>query len=393
MWRILRPLFFLVDAERVHYLAMNALTLLFAFGPIRRLARRLLAVDDPALQQELLGLRFDRPVGLAAGFDKNAKWYEELLALGFGSIEVGTFTGQAQPGNPTPRLFRLPADEALLNRFGFNNDGAAAAAARLAARPPTGIVGANLGKSKVVPNEDALSDYLVGLDAVEPYAAYLVVNVSSPNTAGLRDLQEESALRALLSGVLDRSRALAEAAGRAPRPIFVKIAPDLTPDAIDGIVDLALELGLHGIIATNTTLSREGLTTPAEKVAQLGAGGISGRPLTERSRDVVRRVYARARGRLVVIGAGGVFTADDAWEMIRAGASLVQVYTGFIYGGPFVIAHMHKGLADRLRARGLTSLSQVVGEAAGLNPEGAGPNPEGAAPLPGPDDATVRASA
>jgi dihydroorotate dehydrogenase len=340
-----------VPAEAAH---------LAAFGLIRGLARvpgaawllrRWLGPRDPVLRVRALGLEFPGPVGLAAGFDKDARGARGLAALGFGFVEVGTVTARAQPGNPRPRMFRLTADRALVNRMGFNNAGAAAAAARLgrSRRRSRGgpVVGVNIGRSRAVPDEDAAADYAASARAVAAVAAYVVVNVSSPNTPGLRDLQAADRLRPVLVAV--RS-ALDDSSGGRRVPLLVKIAPDLADADVDAVADLALELGLDGIIATNTTVSRDGLASPAAEVTAAGAGGLSGPPLRVRSLAVLRRLHARAGDRLVLIAAGGIETPDDAWERLRAGATLVQAYTGFVYGGPLWPRRMHAGLARRMKA-------------------------------------------
>ena len=297
-----------------------------------------------------LGLEFPGPVGLAAGFDKDARAVAGLGALGFGFVEVGTVTARPQPGNPRPRMFRLPADRALVNRMGFNNDGAAAAAARLRRRAAGGpVVGVNIGKTKAAAEDEAAADYAASARLVAGVADYVVVNVSSPNTPGLRDLQAAGRLEPVLVAV----RAALDASGGGRRvPLLVKIAPDLADADVDAVADLAVELGLDGIIATNTTVSRDGLASPPAEVAAAGAGGLSGPPLGPRALEVLRRLHARAGDRLVLIAAGGIETPDDAWERLRAGATLVQAYTGFIYGGPLWPRRMHAGLARRARAAG-----------------------------------------
>jgi dihydroorotate dehydrogenase len=353
MYRLLyRMVLRRVPAEAAH---------LAAFGLIRGVARvpgaawllgRWLGPRDPVLRVQALGLSFPGPVGLAAGFDKDARGTRGLAALGFGFVEVGTVTARAQPGNPRPRMFRLTADRALVNRMGFNNAGAAAAAAALGrsggrspGRPGGPVVGVNIGKTRAVPDADAAADYAASARAVAAVADYVVVNVSSPNTPGLRDLQAEDRLRPVLVAV----RAALDAASPGRRvPLLVKIAPDLADADVDAVADLALELGLDGIIATNTTVSRDGLVSPAAEVAAAGAGGLSGPPLRARSLEVLRRLHARAGDRLVLIAAGGIETPDDAWERLRAGATLVQAYTAFVYGGPLWPRRMHAGLARRL---------------------------------------------
>ena len=344
-----------VPAEAAHLAAFG---LIRVFGRVarvpgaERLLGRWLGPRGPVLRVRALGLEFPGPLGLAAGFDKDARGTRGLAALGFGFVEVGTVTARAQPGNPRPRMFRLTADRALVNRMGFNNEGAAAAAARLGrirGRRSGGgpVVGVNIGKTRAAPDADAAADYAASARAVAAVAGYVVVNVSSPNTPGLRDLQAANRLRPVLVAV----RAALDAAvpGR-DVPLLVKIAPDLADADVDAVADLALELGLDGIIATNTTVSRDGLASPAAEVAAAGAGGLSGPPLRARALEVLTRLHARAGDRLVLIAAGGIETPDDAWERLRAGATLVQAYTGFVYGGPLWPRRMHAGLARRMRS-------------------------------------------
>jgi dihydroorotate dehydrogenase len=357
-----RPLLFRLDPERAHDLALGSLA---AAAPVLGRTRRP-PDGDGRLAQEVLGLRFPNPVGLAAGFDKRAGAVPAWPALGFGFSEVGTITSHAQPGNPRPRLFRLPADRALINRLGFNNDGAGAAARALGRWRAAGLLGraplgVNLGKSKVTPAEDAAADYARSLDLLHGFADYVTVNVSSPNTPGLRDLQATEPLAAILDA-LDEVQAR-NAAGRAgaPRPILVKIAPDLDGGQVDAVVDLALARGLAGMIVSNTTLSREGLASPPSVTAE--AGGLSGAPLRDRATAMVERVARRSQGRLVVVGVGGVFTADDAWDKLAAGASLVQVYTGFVYGGPGTARTIAAGLLSRMDREGVGNVSEIVGSA------------------------------
>lgn len=338
-------------AERIHGLMTSALSAAASSSVARTALRKVLVVTDPALSQSVAGLTFPRPLGLAAGFDKNATEVDVWGPLGFGHAEVGTVTAVAQPGNPTPRLFRLSADRALLNRMGFNNDGALTAAVRLAKRVEPEPVGVNLGKTKVTPPEQAPADYFESARAVHEVADYLVINVSSPNTPGLRDLQAVETLRPIVEAVRRAS----------DRPLFVKIAPDLSDEDVDAVTDLALALGLTGLIATNTTVSRDALQTPAADVSALGAGGVSGAPVAERALEVLRRIRARAGDRLVLIGVGGIETPEQAWERIGAGATLLQGYTGLIYGGPDWIHDIHLGLAGQLRRHGLDSLSEAVG--------------------------------
>ncbi|TDD56942.1 quinone-dependent dihydroorotate dehydrogenase [Nonomuraea terrae] len=337
------------DAEAVHRLTVSGLALLARLPLLKRLLHRVLAPHDPALRVTAFGVHFPGPLGLAAGFDKDAACAEGIAALGFGHVEVGTITAHGQPGNPRPRLFRLPRERALINRMGFNNDGALAAARRL--RRPRGVpvvVGVNIGKTKVVPESGAVADYVTSAKRLAPLADYLVVNVSSPNTPGLRDLQAVSLLRPLLTAVK-------EVADATPRrtPLLVKIAPDLADTDIDAIADLALELGLDGIIATNTTIRHSGET-----------GGLSGRPLKKRSLEVLRRLRARVGDGLTLVSAGGVEDADDVWERLLAGATLVQGYSGWIYGGPLWASRIHRQLSVRARRHGMKSITEAIGRTA-----------------------------
>jgi dihydroorotate dehydrogenase len=338
-----------LDAETAHRIAMAALRALAAIPGAAALVRAALAprgADAAALRVRTLGLDLPGPLGLAAGFDKDARAPDALGALGFAFVEVGTVTARPQPGNPRPRLARLPADRALVNRMGFNNDGADAVAARL--RRGHGrrtVVGVNLGRTKAVPEERAVEDYVASAERLAPVADYLVVNVSSPNTPGLRALQETAALRGLLTAV---GAAADRAAGRHV-PLLVKIAPDLADPDVDAIADLALELGLDGIVATNTTVARGALRSDPETVAAAGPGGLSGPPLAGRALTVLRRLRARVGDRVALVAAGGIETAHDAHERLEAGATLVQAYTGFVYGGPLWPARMHRALAALLR--------------------------------------------
>lgn len=352
MYRALRRALFLVAPERIHTWVFTFLRAVTAVLPLRRGLTRWLAPHDPLLASTVFGVRFAGPLGLAAGFDKDGRGLRTWGALGFGYAEIGTVTAQAQPGNPPPRMFRLPDDRALLNRMGFNNHGAGELALRLARRTPEVPIGVNIGKTKATPPEGAADDYAESARLVGPLAAFLVVNVSSPNTPGLRDLQAVSSLRPILSAVKAQTST----------PVLVKIAPDLSDDDVDEIADLAVELGLAGIVATNTTVSRDGLATP--DADSFGAGGISGPPVARRSAEVLRRLYRRVGDRLVLISVGGIETADDAWERITSGASLLQGYTGFIYGGGLWAKHIHDGLARKLREGGFESLADAVGSAA-----------------------------
>ncbi len=336
-WLVLSRL----PAEATHRVSFALLRALVTIPGVRAVLARWLVPRDAVLRVHAFGRELPGPLGLAAGFDKDARGVRALLALGFGFVEVGTLTAEPQPGNPSPRMFRLPRDRALVNRLGFNNRGAAAAASRLAHRT-NGTVGVNIGKTKRVADSDAIADFTLSAEALAPFADYLVVNVSSPNTPGLRDLQAVAKLRPLLVAV----RAACDRASPMRRvPLLVKIAPDLADADIDAIADLALELGLDGTAA---------------KVDALGAGGLSGAPLKQRALDVLRRLRARTGTRLVLVAVGGIENGDDAWERIRAGATLVQAYTGFIYGGPLWPRRVHRELAARVRAAGFASIDEAI---------------------------------
>lgn len=352
MYRALRALLFLIAPERIHTWVFGLLRAITAVPPARRVLTRWLAPADPRLASTVFGVPFPGPLGLAAGFDKDARGLHTWGALGFGFAEVGTVTAQAQPGNPPPRMFRLPADRALLNRMGFNNRGAGELAVRLTRRSSAVPVGVNIGKTKATPPSEAVDDYAESARLLGPLAAFLVVNVSSPNTPGLRDLQAVETLRPILAAVRTETST----------PVLVKIAPELSDADVDDIADLAVEMGLAGIVATNTTVSHASLVSTG--VDALGVGGISGPPVARRSVEVLRRLYQRVGNRLVLISVGGIETADDAWERITAGASLVQGYTGFVYGGGLWAKRIHDGIARRLYAGGFASLTDAVGSAA-----------------------------
>ena len=337
-----------IDPETAHALSARLLRAAGRLPPPRRAA-------DPVLRTRALGLTFPSPLGVAAGFDKDATTFAGLLALGFGSVEVGTVTARPQAGNPRPRVFRLAADRGLLNAMGFPNDGAEAVAPRLRRRPPGGVIGVNVGRSRAAPAERAAEDYRAAVRRLAPVADYLVLNVSSPNTPGLRDLQAIEPLRALVEEVRDELRGLTR-----PVPLLVKIAPDLDNEAIDAVADLALELDLDGLVAVNTTVD-EGVLDRAAAEAAGRPGGISGAPLKPRALAVLGRLRARTGDRLVLISAGGVEDAADVWERLLAGATLVQSYTGFVYGGPLWPRRVNRELARRLRAAGAASVNDVVG--------------------------------
>ena len=331
MYRLLRPLLFRLGAEPAHELGLWALSMADIAPPLARLARRRAGGDRPALRTTVAGLEFPNPLGLAAGLDKNAEAVVGLFGLGFGFVEIGTVTPRPQPGNPRPRLFRIPEQQAIINRMGFNNDGMHAVAERLRELPwRPGPIGVNLGKNKDTPLEKAVDDYLACAQTLGPLGDYVVVNLSSPNTPGLRSLQEPEALEALL-------QAVRKVVGR---PLFLKIAPDLGDEAVDAVVDVAAGCGVNGLVCTNTTLSR-----PFEHPLAAEAGGLSGRPLKARATEVIRRAFRRSQGALPIIGVGGILSADDAREKIAAGASLVQLYTGLIYRGPDLVAQCVRALA------------------------------------------------
>ncbi|MFM9984657.1 MAG: quinone-dependent dihydroorotate dehydrogenase [Flavobacteriales bacterium] len=344
MYKIfIKPLFFLWSPEKAHYLAMDLLKLVCRIPGFASLLRGMFLIKDTKLERTVFGLRFPNPVGLAAGFDKDAKWVDQLECLGFGFIEIGTVTPRAQPGNEKPRLFRLPQDEALINRMGFNNGGAIEAAERLRKRNSKILIGGNIGKNKVTENEHAVQDYLLCFDALFPVVDYFVVNVSSPNTPGLRELQDKKPLTALLSELMKRNLEQAQ-----PKPVLLKIAPDLTDAQLDDIVEIVRETQIQGVIATNTTIDRSGLQTTSETLKSIGAGGLSGKPLTDRSTDVIRYLVQKSKNGFPVIGVGGIHNAADAIEKLNAGAVLVQVYTGFIYEGPAIAKKINKGILQSL---------------------------------------------
>lgn len=337
-----------LNAERAHELAIKALE--------TGLAAPFYSKPTGDIGVKLFGLRFANPIGVAAGFDKNGIVVDQLASLGFGSVEVGTVTYRPQPGNPKPRMFRLPHDQALINRLGFNNQGAEIVAEKLRKLRRKCVVGVNIGKNKDVPNEEAVENYLASFELVHSVADYIAVNISSPNTPNLRELQRAESLEGLLEALQRQNREL----GR--KPLLVKISPDLTAAEIEACVDVCRHYEIDGIIATNTTISREGLKT--EGVDAIGAGGLSGMPLLVRSNEVISTIYEYSDGRLPIIGVGGVFSAEDAFAKLAAGASLVQAYTGFVYGGPDFARDINEGLARLLAERGFATVEDAVGSAA-----------------------------
>lgn len=327
---IVRPLLFRFDPEKVHHFSFWWLQNMYRIPGMGTIGRWLHSYNHPTLEREVFGLKFPNPVGLAAGFDKDGKLAEKWANVGFGFVELGTVTPRPQAGNPKQRLFRLPADQAIINRMGFNNEGVEGLVERLKKiRSKRIVIGGNIGKNKTTPNEDAVEDYRICFEALYPYVDYFVVNVSSPNTPGLRELQEKEPLKALLLSLQELNNAKAK-----PRPLLLKIAPDLSDGQLDDIAAIVKEIGLDGLVANNTTIDRSNLKTPAEEVANIGAGGLSGKPLTQRSNEVIRYLRKALGPDLPIIGVGGIMRPEDAVERLHAGATLVQVYTGFVYNGP-----------------------------------------------------------
>lgn len=328
----IRPLLFKFDPEEVHHFTFKSLRVLFRIPGISNLLRKKYLVEDVRLEREVFGIKFKNPVGLAAGFDKNAQLYKELDSLGFGFIEIGTVTPKPQEGNDKKRLFRLKEDNAIINRMGFNNEGVEAAVKRLKSNKNV-LIGGNIGKNKSTPNEEAVNDYLICFDALFEYVDYFVVNVSSPNTPNLRELQDKEPLMHLLQTLQNRNKERIS-----PKPILLKIAPDLTDSQLMDIIDIISQTGIAGVIATNTTISREGLTSEQRNEM----GGLSGKPLKARSTEVIRFLSKNSNNSFPIIGVGGIHSAEDALEKLRAGASLVQLYTGFIYEGPALIREINE---------------------------------------------------
>lgn len=343
MYKLFRFVLFQFDAEKVHYFVVRLLNIIHRFMPARVIFRKLYVVESPQLSTSFLGLNFPNPVGLAAGFDKNAQNIDTLADCGFGFIEIGTVTPKAQPGNDKPRLFRLKADQAILNRMGFNNDGVEAAVAELKARQNRKIIiGGNIGKNKWTSNEDAVFDYLLTYEALFPYVDYFVVNVSSPNTPNLRALQEKEPLQNLLLQLQQKN-----ATKTVPKPILLKIAPDLTDTQIDEIIEIVFLTKIAGLIVANTTISRDQLKTPTSEIEQMGAGGISGKPLAARTTELIRYIHQKSEGKIPMMAVGGIHSAKDALDKLDAGASLVQLYTGFIYEGPALVKAINKAILQR----------------------------------------------
>lgn len=336
---ILRPIFFLFDPEKIHHLVFRLIKLTQAIPGVSAITKSMFKLDDAKLKRTVFGIEFPNPVGLAAGFDKDAKLYKELANFGFGFIEIGTITPVGQEGNPKPRMFRLPADGGLINRMGFNNHGLNDAIERLKTKPKNLIVGGNIGKNKVTPNEDAILDYEKCFEGLFPYVDYFVVNVSSPNTPNLRALQEKEPLKALLNHLQNLNEQKEK-----KKPILLKIAPDLTNEQLDDIVEIVNETKIAGVIASNTTISRENLKSSANMISKIGAGGLSGKPLTKRSTEVIKYLSEKSNKSFPIIGVGGIHTPQDAIDKLKAGASLVQLYTGFIYEGPGLVKEINEAV-------------------------------------------------
>jgi len=338
---VIRPLLFLIDPEKIHHIVFSVLRLKCRIPGAKSLLQGLYRYRNPLLERKLLGLTFKNPVGLAAGLDKDARLVDELACLGFGFIEIGTLTPKPQPGNDKPRLFRLPQDGALINRMGFNNGGVEAAVVQLKKRKSSVIVGGNIGKNKVTPNDQALEDYVKAFEALYPYVDYFVVNVSSPNTPGLRELQEKEPLRRLLSDVIQLSKKQ-----KVYKPVLLKIAPDLNTSQLNDIVEILQETKTDGVIATNTTISRDGLVTSKNEIESIGNGGLSGKPLAKRSTEVIAYLREKLGTAFPIIGVGGIMSVEDALEKLNAGANLIQIYTGFIYEGPSFVKQLNKAILN-----------------------------------------------
>jgi len=339
---LIRPFLYSFAPEKAHHIATGLLKFCSAIPGVSAFIKATYKVENPKLNTSVFGIDFPNPVGLAAGFDKEAKFYKELSNFGFGFIEIGTITPVAQAGNPQPRLFRITDDEGLINRMGFNNEGIEGAIERLKSRPKNLIIGGNIGKNKITPNEDAVKDYEKCFLGLFDYVDYFVVNVSSPNTPNLRALQDKEPLKKILNHlmVLNKNKSI-------PKPILLKIAPDLTNEQLNDIIEIVAQTQIDGVVATNTTIDRSQLKTESHKIEAIGQGGVSGKPVQKRSTEVIRYLHDKSNGAFPIIGVGGIYTADDAIEKLEAGASLVQVYTGFIYEGPGMIKKINKGLLSQ----------------------------------------------
>ncbi len=340
---ILKPFLFLLSPEKAHHLTVSLLQFTLKLPFLKSFFKNRYEIKHPKLEREVLGLQFKNPVGLAAGFDKDGKYFEAMSHLGFGFIEIGTVTPLAQDGNAKPRLFRLPQDNALINRMGFNNEGIENFVSRLKKSTPQVIIGGNIGKNKVTSNENAAADYTICFEALFPYVDYFVVNVSSPNTPNLRALQEKRPLTKLLQTIQSLNQAK-----KNPKPVLLKIAPDLNFEQLDDILEIIDSVKLAGIIATNTTISRKNLNTNHTNLDKIGNGGLSGQPLRQRSTEIIRYINEKTNGTLTIIGVGGINTPKDALDKINAGASLVQIYTGLIYEGPSLIRRINEAIIKKI---------------------------------------------
>ncbi|HQE53711.1 quinone-dependent dihydroorotate dehydrogenase [Tenuifilum sp.] len=341
--KLIRPIFFLLNPEFAHKLVVATLKVAFTIPGVRFLCLKMFTVSHPSLQREVFGYHFSNPVGLAAGFDKNADYFPELACFGFSFIEVGTVTPKPQPGNPKPRLFRLIADNALVNRMGFNNKGIDYVKLNLSRkrRPKNLIIGGNIGKNTLTPNQNAIDDYLTVFHGLYPHVDYIVVNVSCPNVANLRDLQDDDSLKKLLKAITAERKNY-----DFYKPILLKVSPDLTNEHLTATIKIAEEEGIDGYIATNTTTSRDNLQTPEAKVRTIGNGGLSGKPLAKRSTEVIKLIHTLTQGAKPIIGVGGIHSPNDAIEKLKAGATLIQIYTGFIYEGPAIVKRINKALIN-----------------------------------------------
>jgi dihydroorotate dehydrogenase len=341
MYKFIRKILFKFDPEKIHYFTANSISFLLKIPGMKYIWKKMYQIDDKRLEKEIFGIKFKNPVGLAAGFDKNASMYNQLAHFGFGFIEIGTVTPKGQPGNEKPRLFRLKEDEAIINRMGFNNEGTEVVIENLKNKKTNLIIGGNIGKNKVTPNEEANNDYKLAFNALFDYVDYFVVNVSSPNTPNLRELQEKEPLKQLLQSLKDENNLK-----RVQKPILLKIAPDLTNEQLDDIIEIVAEVKLDGVIATNTTISRADLKSNSTLVESIGAGGLSGKPLKERSTEVIKYLAEKSNKSFPIIGVGGIHSAEDAIEKLNAGADLIQLYTGFIYEGPALIKRINKAILN-----------------------------------------------
>ena len=341
--RIIRPLLFLIPPETTHHIIVFIVRIAFRIPGMKQILKKTYAVEDKRLNREIFGLKFTNPIGLAAGFDKNAGFFNEFMVFGFGFIEIGTVTPVGQAGNPKQRLFRIPRDQGLINRMGFNNLGLDKAIDKLKNKPEGLIIGGNIGKNTSTSNEKAVEDYARCFEGLYPYVDYFVVNVSCPNICDLNELQDKELLIGILIRLADIRSSMT-----IKKPILVKISPDLNFQQIDDVLELISQTGMDGIVATNTTIKRENLATGAKMIEQIGNGGLSGKPLRQRSTEIIKYISEKTNGKLTIIGTGGIMSPEDAIEKIRAGASLIQIYTGFIYEGPCIVKKINKVLSEKL---------------------------------------------